>query len=90
MRLIKFEGETPKGPVFLTQSPALGAVLTEAEVVETASEGGEDAWFPFVGMDVGIVGFMSGEGSEDSGVAAMSLIRPPFLRRRSVIYVFVW
>ena len=57
------------------------AVLAEAEVLETASRLGEDIWFPFVGMDVGIVGLMSGEGAEvgDSGDDANSFVRPPFL-----------
>lgn len=41
MRLIKFDGEAPKGPVFFTQSPALGAVLADAEVFEMASRLGE-------------------------------------------------
>lgn len=85
MRLIRLEGEAPKGPVFLTQSLALGAVLADAEVVETASSGGETGGFRFVGMEAGIVGLMSGERSGDSGVGAMSLARPPFLQRASAI-----
>lgn len=81
MRLIKLEGEAPKGPVCLVQSLALGAVLTEAEVVDTASKVGDTVGFPFIGMDAGIVGFRSGEGSGggDSGDGAISLIKPPFL-----------
>ena len=85
MRLIKLDGEAPKGTVFLAQSPALGAVLAEAEVLETASRLGEDIWSPFVGMEVGIAGLMSGEGASmgDTGDEANSFVRPPFLLPKS-------
>lgn len=59
--LIKLEGEPAKGPIALVHSLALGAVLADTDVVETASNNGETATLPLVGIDAGIAGFSSGD-----------------------------
>lgn len=67
MMLIKLEGEAPRVPIARAQSLALGAVLAEADVVETASNIGEVVTLPFVGIEAGLAGFSSGERGESEG-----------------------
>lgn len=76
MILIKFDGEPAKGPIARAQSLALGAVLADTEVVEAASNIGENAALPFVGMDAGTVGFSSGDarGESKGGDASLALL----------------
>lgn len=61
MILIKFEGEPAIGPIARAQSLALGAVLADTDVVETASNNGDIATLPFVGIVAGVAGFSSGD-----------------------------
>jgi hypothetical protein len=91
MRLIKFEGEPAKGPMFRVQSPALGAVLAEAEAVETASSSGDAATLPFVGIDAGVAGFRFGElVCGDSEDVAISLAPLPFLGEAKSAMLETW
>ena len=80
MMLMRFEGDPAKGPIALTQSVALGAVLADTDVVETASSSGETAALPLVGIDAGVAGFSSGDwakGESKGGEASLAI--PPLL-----------
>lgn len=77
MMLIRFEGEPAKGPIALAHSVALGAVLADTEVVETASSNGETATLPFVGIEAGVAGFSSGDwakGESKGGSASLTIL----------------